>query len=58
MVASGDSAGYVCFWDWKTCKMYHKISTGEGATTTVAWHPRESSKVVTGGLDGSLKYWD
>lgn len=38
--------------------MYHKIQTGDGAATTVAWHPRESSKVVTGGLDGSLKYWD
>jgi len=60
LVASGDSAGYVCFWDWKTCKMYHKIMTGKeaGACTTVAWQPRESSKVVTGGLDGVLRYWD
>ncbi|KAI9652722.1 MAG: hypothetical protein M1831_006615 [Alyxoria varia] len=67
VVASGDSAGYVCFWDWKTCKMWHKIAVNGdgkaakgagGAVVSVAWHPRESSKVVTGGVDGMLKYWD
>ena len=67
VVASGDSAGYVCFWDWKTCKMWHKIAVNGdgkaakgagGAVVSVGWHPRESSKVVTGGVDGTLKYWD
>ena len=58
IVASGDSAGYVCFWDFKTCKMHDKFDTGQGATVSVQWHPRETSKVVTGGLDGTLKYWD
>ena len=61
IVASGDTAGYVAFWDWKTCKMWSKIqATGKegGAVLSVAWHPRETSKVVTGALDGSLKYWD
>ncbi|PYH76477.1 putative mRNA splicing factor [Aspergillus uvarum CBS 121591] len=60
-LASGDSAGYVCFWDWKTGKMYHKILAGGkegGATTCLDWHPQETSKVVTGGLDGIIRYWD
>lgn len=60
-VASGDSGGFVCFWDWKTGKMYHKIQAGgkEGAAVTcVDWHPQETSKVVTGGIEGVIKYWD
>ncbi|KAJ0423949.1 WD40-repeat-containing domain protein [Aspergillus carlsbadensis] len=60
-ICSGDSAGYVCFWDWKTGKMYHKIMAGGkegGATTCLDWHPQETSKVVTGGLDGVIRYWD
>lgn len=61
IVASGDSGGYVCFWDWKTGKMWHKIQAGgdgAGAVTCVAWHQQESSKVATGGLDGVIRYWD
>ena len=57
-VASGDSGGYVCFWDWKTCKMWHKMQASDGAVTCVEWHPQESSKVATAGLDGAVKYWD
>ena len=60
-IASGDSGGYVCFWDWKTCKMYHKLMAGgkEGAAVTcLDWHPQETSKLVTGGLEGVIKYWD
>ncbi|RDA90251.1 hypothetical protein CP533_0667 [Ophiocordyceps camponoti-saundersi (nom. inval.)] len=57
-LASGDSGGYVCFWDWKTCKMYHKIKAGSQAITCVKWHPQETSKVVTAGLEGEIRYWD
>ena len=57
-VASGDTGGYVCVWDWKTCKMWHKMQASDGAITCVAWHPQETSKVVTAGLDGAIKYWD
>lgn len=57
-LASGDQGGYVCFWDWKTSKMYHKFKAGNQAITCVKWHPQESSKVVTAGLDGEIKYWD
>jgi pre-mRNA-processing factor 17 len=57
-VSSGDSGGYVCFWDWKTCKMYHKFQAADGPVVCVQWHPQESSKVATAGLDGAIKYWD
>lgn len=69
IVASGDSGGYVCFWDWKTGKLWHKFLATEGrfgkgegrvgeAVTCVAWGEQESSKVVTGGRDGMVRYWD
>lgn len=58
IVCSGDSGGFVCFWDWKSCKMWHKIKASDAAIISVAWHPRESSKVVTGDLNGVVKYWD
>ncbi|KAI0184218.1 WD40-repeat-containing domain protein [Xylaria flabelliformis] len=57
-LASGDSAGFVAFWDWKTCKMYHKLPAGDQAITCVLWHPQETSKVVAAGLDGVIRYWD
>jgi pre-mRNA-processing factor 17 len=57
-ISSGDSGGYVCFWDWKTCKMWHKIQAGDAPVLAVQWHPRETSKVITGDLNGALKYWD
>ncbi|ORY70180.1 WD40-repeat-containing domain protein [Pseudomassariella vexata] len=57
-LASGDSGGFVCFWDWKTCKMYHKLHAGDQAITSVLWHPQETSKVVAAGMDGIIRYWD
>ncbi|OIW28110.1 pre-mRNA-processing factor 17 [Coniochaeta ligniaria NRRL 30616] len=57
-LVSGDSAGFVCFWDWKTCKMFHKIEASDQAVTCVQWHPQETSKVVTAGKDGNIKFWD
>lgn len=57
-VSSGDSGGFVTFWDWKTCKMYHKIQASESPIISTVWHPRETSKVVTGDLNGVVKFWD
>lgn len=58
IVLSGDSGGYLCCWDWKTCKLWHKIKASDVAVVATAWHPRESSKVVTGDIEGVIKYWD
>ncbi|KAL8907755.1 MAG: hypothetical protein Q9207_001238 [Kuettlingeria erythrocarpa] len=55
---SGDSGGYLCFWDWKSCKMRDKIEAHDGPVICSAWHPQESSKVASGGLDGAINYWD
>jgi pre-mRNA-processing factor 17 len=57
-VTSGDTGGYVCFWDWKTCKLWHKIKVGEGAVTCVQWAPQETSKVAAAGLDGHIRFYD
>ena len=59
LVASGDSGGYVCFWDWKSCKMFHKIkASAEGAVTCVKWNSQTTSRVATAGTEGTIKYWD
>ncbi|KAK3367544.1 WD40-repeat-containing domain protein [Podospora didyma] len=59
-VVSGDTAGYVCFWDFKTCKMYHKIhaDVAGGAVNCVAWSEQETSKVFTAGVKGEIRMWD
>ncbi|KAK2069189.1 hypothetical protein P8C59_003792 [Phyllachora maydis] len=57
-VASGDTAGYVVFWDWKTCKMYHKIQASKSAVSCVVWSEQETSKVLTAGEDSHIKMWD
>ncbi|KIW07067.1 uncharacterized protein PV09_01957 [Verruconis gallopava] len=57
-VMSGDTGGYVCWWSWKTCKMLHKIQASQVPVVSCAWHPRETSKVVTGDVNGIIKYWD
>ena len=62
LVASGDSGGYVCFWDWKSCKMFHKIKAvagkEAGAVTCVRWNWQTTSRVATAGTEGLIKYWD
>lgn len=55
---SGDSGGWLCFWDWKSCKMYHKFQASDGPVVAATWHPQETSKVASAGLDCVIKYWD
>ncbi|KAL2024956.1 hypothetical protein VTK56DRAFT_3655 [Thermocarpiscus australiensis] len=59
-VASGDTAGSVCFWDFKTCKMYSKLTADSagGVINCVAWSEQETSKVFTAGTKGEIKLWD
>ncbi|KAF8253804.1 WD40 repeat-like protein [Wilcoxina mikolae CBS 423.85] len=55
---SGDSGGWLCFWDWKSCKLYHKFQASDGPVVAAQWHPQETSKVASAGLDCVIKYWD
>ncbi|KAK4159532.1 WD40-repeat-containing domain protein [Cladorrhinum sp. PSN259] len=59
-VVSGDTGGTVCFWDFKTCKMYTKLTvdSGGGSVNCVAWSQQETSKVFTAGAKGEIKLWD
>nr|CAD7403543.1 unnamed protein product [Timema cristinae] len=55
---SGDADGKCYIWDWKTTKLYKKWKAHDSVCIGVLWHPHESSKVVTAGWDGLLKFWD
>ncbi|KAL2890486.1 Pre-mRNA-processing factor 17 [Ceratocystis lukuohia] len=57
-VTSGDSAGFLVFWDFKKGTMLHKIQASKTALTCMAWSEQETSKVFTAGQDGQVRLWD
>lgn len=57
-VMSGDSSGNIWFWNWKTTKILTKFKAHDKVAIDCEWHPLEPSKIVTGGWDGAVKYWD
>jgi pre-mRNA-processing factor 17 len=57
-LSSGDAGGYAVFWDWKTTRLYHKMKAHETVCSCIAWQPHETSRAVTAGWDGFIKYWD
>src|ERR1700761_1882909 len=54
-VASGDVSGWAVFFDFKTCKMYHKIQASDAAIHCVAWSEQETSKFFTASAKGEIK---
>lgn len=58
-VVSGDGDGKLFFWDWNSGKNYRKFHAHDkGPTIGCAWHPIESSLVVTCGWDAVIKVWE
>lgn len=57
-LVSGDGDGKCYIWDWKTTKLYKKWQAHEGVCISTLWNPHESSKLITAGWDGLIKYWD
>lgn len=58
-VISGDGEGRAFFWEWAhPFKIVRTIKAHEGVCIAAAWHPMETSKVVTAGWDGQIKLWD
>jgi pre-mRNA-processing factor 17 len=57
-LVSGDADGKCYIWDWKTTKLYKKWKAHDNVCIGVLWHPHETSKLVTAGWDGLIKYWD
>ena len=57
-VVSGEADGRVCFWDWKTKKIWNKFKAHDGVCICAKWLPHETSKVLTCGWDGAVKLWD
>ncbi|KAH7334501.1 pre-mRNA splicing factor [Rhizoctonia solani] len=59
LVSSGDGAGNMVFWDWKTGRIRSRINKAhEKVVIAHEWLPHETSKVVTASWDGLIKLWD
>lgn len=57
-VISGDAEGKLNVWDWKSTKLYSKFKAHDSVCIGCLWHPHETSKVITCGWDGLIKFWD
>ena len=54
-ITSGDSTGHLWFWDWKTTRVFKKFKAHDSVVMNCEWLPHETSKVVTGSWDSTLK---
>lgn len=51
---SGDSRGFVFFWDWKTSRMVTKMKVSPKVMSCVVAHPQEASMVAAAGISGEI----
>lgn len=56
-VSSGDGSGNLVFWDWKTTRILKRIKAHDRVVISHAWLPHETSQLITGSWDGSIKLW-
>ncbi|EIN13382.1 pre-mRNA splicing factor [Punctularia strigosozonata HHB-11173 SS5] len=57
-ISSGDSGGYMIFWDWKTGRIKSRLKAHDKVVIAHEWLPHETSKVITASWDGLIKLWD
>lgn len=54
-LCSGDAKGSVYLWDWNSTKMLKSLNIPiKTPVTQVAWHPKETSKILCSGPDGRI----
>ena len=56
-IVSGSEDGNLVFWDVRTKDMVQKVSGHEGVVLWVDTSPGVGGKVVSGGLDGTVRIW-
>jgi len=57
-LSSGDGAGSMVFWDWKSCRILKRLKCHDQVIISHSWLPHETSKLVTASWDGLIKLWD
>ena len=57
-LSSGAGDGSLVIWDFKTCRLLKRLPAHSKALITHAWLPHETSKIITGGWDATIKLWD
>lgn len=54
ILASGDSTGYVYFWEWKTRRVISRKKMSESIISCIDYHPCLASMTVAGGKSGDI----
>ena len=55
---AGSSEGAARVWDAETGTLQYTLLGHSGSVFAVAWSPHDSSRLVTGGSDGTAKVWE
>ena len=56
MVMSGDSRGFVFFWDWEMKKVQLKLKLSDRPIKSVAVQPLKTSSIAAAGISGDIYY--
>ncbi|CCW70981.1 unnamed protein product [Phytomonas sp. Hart1] len=56
-LSSGDLEGNLFVWDWANGRLVKSFKAHAQMLVSHAWHPLESSRVVTAAWDGCIKNW-
>ena len=56
-IASGDGDGKLNVWDWRNGRLVKTMRAHDKVTIDCAWHPKESSTILTASWDSLIKMW-